>query len=135
MALPRATPESQGVSSQGILNFVRALNANIRDTHSFMLMRHGHVIAEGWWAPYALQHRHVLFSLSKSFTSTAIGMLVGEGRLSIDDPVLKYFADDAPAEINAHLAGMRVRPSGTTGKTCQTKSRVSVLPLLAGAGL
>ena len=74
-----------------------------------MLLRHGHVIAEGWWSPFAPQHQHMLFSLSKSFTSTAIGMLVADGALSVDDPVLQYFADDAPAGVNEHLAAMRVR--------------------------
>ena len=61
-----------------------------------MVVRHGQVIAEGWWAPYDAEHNHVLYSLSKSFTSTAVGFAVAEGKLSIDDEVLKFFPDDAP---------------------------------------
>ena len=74
-----------------------------------MLLRHGQVVAEGWWAPYAPERPHMLFSLSKSFTSTAIGLAVAEGRLSVDDPVLSFFPEDAPAKVSANLAAMRVR--------------------------
>ena len=74
-----------------------------------MLVRHGHVIAEGWWAPYAANEQHMLFSLSKSFTSTAVGLAVAEGRLSIDDPVLKFFPTDAPKSPSKNLQSMRVR--------------------------
>ena len=73
-----------------------------------MLVRHGHVVAEGWWAPYAAEAPHSLFSLSKSFTSTAVGMAIAEGKLSLDDEVLKFFPDDAPAEPSANLKAMRV---------------------------
>jgi hypothetical protein len=74
-----------------------------------MLLRHGQVIAEGWWSPYEAQSPHVLFSLSKSFTSTAVGLVVAEGKLSVDDEVLKFFAEDAPAEPSPNLKAMRVR--------------------------
>ncbi len=108
LMLSRTTPEAQGVSSSALLDFVGTIEQNIQDLHSFMLLRHGHVIAEGWWAPYAAPLPHMLFSLSKSFTSTAIGLLVGEGRLSVDDKVISFFPDDLPAEISPDLADMSV---------------------------
>ena len=74
-----------------------------------MLVRHGQVIAEAWWKPESADQRHVLWSLSKSFTSTAVGLAVAEGKLSLDDPVLKFFPDDAPAEPSENLKAMRVR--------------------------
>lgn len=77
--------------------------------HSYMLVRHGQVIAEAYWQPEASDKPHVLWSLSKSFTSTAVGLAVSEGKLSIDDPVLKFFPDDAPAEPSDNLRAMRVR--------------------------
>src|SRR5438874_7664852 len=95
--LPRSSPEAQGVSSAGVLAFVEAADKNIDALHSFMLLRHGHVVAEGWWTPYSAEAPHSLFSLSKSFTSTAVGMTIAEGKLSLDDEVLKFFPDDAPA--------------------------------------
>src|SRR5262249_37327231 len=107
--LQRATPESQGVASSAILRFVGAVESQVHELHSFMLLRHGKTVAEGWWSPYGREYPHILFSLSKSFTSTAVGLPVAEGRFSIDDTVLSFFPDEAPAEVNEHLAAMRVR--------------------------
>ena len=105
--LPRSTPESQGVSSVGLLNFIESAD-QIDAMNSFMLVRHGHVVAEGWWAPYNPESRHELYSLSKSFTSTAVGIAASEGKLSIDDEVLKFFSADGPAQPSANLKLMRV---------------------------
>lgn len=107
--LPRATPESQGVSSAALLEFIHALDRDLEGVHSVMVLRHGRVIAEGWWAPYAPEHNHVLYSLSKSFTSTAVGFAVAEGKLSIDDEVLKFFPEAAPTNPSSNLKAMRVR--------------------------
>ncbi|HET7537676.1 MAG TPA: serine hydrolase [Candidatus Didemnitutus sp.] len=109
LKLPRSTPEAQGVSANAILGFVNAAEEKIDALHSFMLVRHGQVVAEGWWTPYAASEPHTLFSLSKSFTSTAVGLAVAEGKLSIDDPVLKFFPDQAPAMKGKNLEAMRVR--------------------------
>jgi CubicO group peptidase (beta-lactamase class C family) len=108
-ALPRSAPEAQGVSSAALLEFVNALDQQIDGMHSLMVARHGQVIAEGWWAPYDAEHNHVLYSLSKSFTSTAVGLAVAEGKLSIDDEVLKFFPDVAPTNASTNLKAMRVR--------------------------
>lgn len=105
--LPRTQPESEGVASAGVLSFVEAAD-QIDSLHSFMLVRHGRVVAEGWWTPYDAQSRHSLFSLSKSFTSTAVGLAIAEGKLSLHDEVLKFFPDDAPAEPSNNLKAMRV---------------------------
>lgn len=104
----RSTPEAQGVSSAAVLDLINALD-QIDAMHSFMLVRHGSVIAEGWWTPYRAQDNHELYSLSKSFTSTAVGLAVAEGKLSIDDEVLKFFPEDAPDKPSANLKAMRVR--------------------------
>ncbi len=108
-ALPRSAPEAQGVSSAGVLAFVEAADRTVDSLHSVMVLRHGQVVAEGWWTPYDASTRHELYSLSKSFTSTAVGLAVAEGRLSIDDPVLKFFPEDAPKSPDANLRSMRVR--------------------------
>lgn len=107
--LPHSSPEKQGISSSAILAFVEAADEQIDTMNSFMLVRHGHIVAGGWWSPYDAKSPHMLFSLSKSFTSTAVGMAVAEGKLSIDDEVLKFFPEDAPAEPSANLKAMRVR--------------------------
>jgi CubicO group peptidase (beta-lactamase class C family)/acetyl esterase/lipase len=108
-ALPRSSPEAQGIPSSAILAFVDDADRKIDALHSFMLVRHGHVVAEGWWGPYDAKTRHELYSLSKSFTSTAVGLAIAEGKLSRDDPVLKFFPGDAPAEPGNNLKAMRVR--------------------------
>ncbi len=106
--LPRSSPEAQGVSSAAVLSFVEAADRDIESMNSFMLLRHGHVVAEGWWSPYNADSPHTLFSLSKSFTSTAVGLAIAEGKLRLDDPVLKFFPDSAPAGPSGNLKAMRV---------------------------
>jgi CubicO group peptidase (beta-lactamase class C family) len=107
--LPRGTPESQGLSSQAILDFLAAAARQKYELHSLMLLRHGHVVAEGWWAPYAPALNHTLYSMSKSFTSTAVGFAVSEGRFSVDDKVVKFFPGELPAEVTPNLAALRVK--------------------------
>jgi CubicO group peptidase (beta-lactamase class C family) len=106
--LPRSSPEAQGVDSSALLAFVEAADTNIDSMHSFMLIRHGQVVAEGWWTPYDASSPHSLYSLSKSFTSTAVGLAIAEGKLSLHDEVLKFFPDEAPAEPSRNLKAMRV---------------------------
>ena len=107
--LVHSTPEAQGIASSAILAFIEAADRDIDSLHSFMLLRHGAVVAQGWWSPYAPEVPHVLFSLSKSFTSTAVGLAVADGLLSVDDPVLSFFPEDAPQTVSRNLAAMRVR--------------------------
>jgi len=109
MALPRRTPESQGVSTAGILAFVEAADQQVDSMHSFMVLRHGSVVAEGWWEPESADKPHVLWSLSKSFTSTAVGLAIQDGKLDLDDPVLKFFPDQAPESPSDNLKQMSVR--------------------------
>lgn len=108
-SLPRGTPEQQGISSAAILDFIQSADQKIDAIHSFMLVRHGHVVAEGWWSPYAPEIPHTLFSLSKSFTSTAVGLAISEGKLNLNDQILKFFPEDAPADPSPNLRAMRVR--------------------------
>jgi CubicO group peptidase (beta-lactamase class C family) len=106
--LEQSTPEAQGISSAAILAFVDAVEQAELELHSMMLVRHGQVVAKGWWTPYAAETPHMLFSLSKSFTSTAVGMAVAEGLLSVDDRVVGFFPDDLPGQVDDNLAAMTV---------------------------
>jgi hypothetical protein len=103
------TPESQGVSSEAIRSFISAAQATGLEWHSFMLLRHGNVIAEGWWKPFDEQYKHTLYSLSKSFTSTAIGLLVKDGKIGVENPVTSFFPDELPAEVSDNLKKMTVK--------------------------
>ncbi|MBN1260344.1 MAG: serine hydrolase [Anaerolineae bacterium] len=111
--LQRSTPEAEGIPSSAVLDFIRAVEEPhphpLDAVQGFMLLRHGRVAAEGWWAPYGPHSPHALHSLSKSFTSTAIGLAVAEGLLTVEDPVLQFFPDAAPANPGENLKAMRVR--------------------------
>jgi CubicO group peptidase (beta-lactamase class C family) len=107
-SLPRSSPEAQGVSSDAVLKFIQAAD-KINNIHSIMVLRHGNVIAEAWWKPQKPDEPHVLASVSKSFNSTAVGLAIADGKLSLDDPVLKFFPNDAPANPSDNLKAMKVR--------------------------
>jgi CubicO group peptidase (beta-lactamase class C family) len=107
--LPRATPESTGVSSAAIESFLGHLESAVDSPHSFMLVRQGKVIAEGWWAPHASDAQHVFFSLSKSFTSTAVGLAIAAGRLNLNDRVIDHFPLESPPHPSQNLSGLRIR--------------------------
>ncbi|KQT92016.1 hypothetical protein ASG49_08505 [Marmoricola sp. Leaf446] len=100
MSLPRSAPHAQGVDAAGVLGLLDAVQSAGIDLHSLVVVRHGHVVAEGWWSPYAATRPHLAYSLSKTLTATAIGLLVQEGRLRLDDPVL----DLLPTDVRAHAA-------------------------------
>jgi CubicO group peptidase (beta-lactamase class C family) len=106
---PTEHPEAQGIASSALLAFARATEEWFGGLHGFMLLRHGHVVASGCWAPYGPEHPHDLFYLTRSFTSTAVCLAAAGGRPSVDDRVLTFFPDDAPAEAGEHLAATRVR--------------------------
>jgi CubicO group peptidase (beta-lactamase class C family) len=111
--VPRSVPEVQGVSSAGIREFLAAWRQSKDKLHSepnsFVLARHGHIVAEGWWAPYRPDAIHTLYSLSKSFTSTAVGFAVAEGRLRLEDRVATFFPDRLPPNVSENLAALRVK--------------------------
>jgi CubicO group peptidase (beta-lactamase class C family) len=103
--LPRSSPGSQGVDAAGILAFLDTLeSAPDIEMHSLMIIRHGQVVAEGWWSPYLPEQVHLLYSLSKSFTSTAAAFAVAEGLLDLDATVLSYFP-----ELDSEITDRRSR--------------------------
>ena len=108
-SLPRSTPEAQSVSSLGLIDFLDAVDKSQHELHSFMMLRHGKVIAEGWWNPYRADLKHTLYSTSKSFTATAVGFAVCENKLTVDDKVITFFPDDLPEKVSPYLAELRVK--------------------------
>src|ERR1700728_3887623 len=91
--LPRSAPAASGVSSPAISALLDRLDEKSIECHSLMVVRHGHVVAEGWWAPYSAERPHLLYSLSKSFTSTAAAFAQAEGLLGLDDTVISHFGE------------------------------------------
>ncbi|MDO5581813.1 MAG: serine hydrolase [Planctomycetia bacterium] len=105
----RSTPESQGISSRTIAKMIRKMDQEVDTMNSIMILRHGKVIAEAWWAPYLPETPHAMFSVSKSFTSTGAGFAVADGKLNIDSKVIDYFPDQLPKKISDNLKKMKVR--------------------------
>jgi len=108
-SLPKSYPEAEGVSSQGILRFIEAAEKSKNELHSFIFMRHGKVIAEGWWNPYKPSLRQSLYSTSKTFTSTAIGLAVAENKIRLTDKVISFFPSQLPDTVSANLSGLTVK--------------------------
>ena len=126
-ALPRSTPEAEGVSSEGILDFLEAAAKSNHEFHSFMVLRHGKVVAEGWWNPYRSDLKHTMYSCSKSFAATAVGFAVAEKKLTVEDKVIAFFPEDLPATMPPFLAELRIKDllSMSVGHEKDPTSKVS----------
>ncbi len=107
--LPRARPEAEGVDPQAILDFLDEVKAAGLELHSFMLARHGNVIAEGWWSPYRADRPHMMHSLTKSVAVSGVAIALKEGRFKLDDTVISFFPDELPPQVSDNLAAMTVR--------------------------
>ena len=122
-SLPRSAPADQGVDPAAILSFLDALDERPDiEMHSLMVVRHGQVVAEGWWAPYGAGRPQLLYSLSKSFTSTAAAFAQAEGLLDLDDPVISHFPEFAADITDSRSRSMKVRhvASMASGHTRET---------------
>jgi CubicO group peptidase (beta-lactamase class C family) len=108
-SLPRSVPEAEGVASDDIVKFLDATRKSKTEFHSFMLVRHGKVIAEGWWNPYRSDLKHTLYSCSKSFTATAVGFAVQEKKLSLNDKVTSFFPNELPDTVSKFLSQLTVK--------------------------
>ncbi len=104
-----AAPESQGVPTQALINCLNNLRENRIPVHSFMFLRHGKVVAEGYCPPFDEDRKHRMYSCSKSFTSVAIGMLITEGRLKLTDTVASFFPEYIPENPDEYTMMATVR--------------------------
>lgn len=109
--LARSTPEAEGVPSAALQRFFEAVNAEPDSiaAHGALILRRGKVIAEGSWAPYRADVPHMLYSMSKSFTGTAIGIAVDEGILSLDEKLVDIFPDLVAPNQARLIRSMTVR--------------------------
>ncbi|WP_307865175.1 serine hydrolase domain-containing protein [Myceligenerans salitolerans] len=106
--LPRSTPEAEGLDAAAVRRLVQNLD-DLDAVHSFMLLRHGKVVAEGWWSPYDPETPQLMFSVSKSFTSIAAGLGFVDGLFDLDDKVLDHFPAEAPDAPSDNLRAMTIR--------------------------
>lgn len=106
---PRTTPEAVGIPSASVEWLLDRLEEGWAEPHGLMIMRHGKVCAEGWWAPYASGIRHGLQSHTKTYAATAVGIAYTEGLLKLTDRIVDIFPDEIPENPSENLKKLTVR--------------------------
>ena len=112
-AWPTSSPEDQGMASGLLADGVRYLSRQDEfgrlDIHSLTVIRHGHIVADATYAPYTEDGLHELMSVTKSFTSTLVGIAIDRGDIEgVDEPVLGFFADREVADLDAGKEAMTI---------------------------
>lgn len=105
----KATPESAGVSSRCISSALRSLNRDGVMMHSLLVLRGKSLITEAYWKPWKRDSLHRMYSVTKSFVSLAIGCLIDEGKIRLDDRIVSYFPEYLPSPVPEELAEMTIR--------------------------
>ena len=95
-------PEAKGISASCIIDTLSEIDIRGISMHSFLLCKDDCLVAEGYYAPVKKNDLHRMFSVTKSFVSIAIGLLQEEGRLSLDDSIVKFFPEYVPNTCEAH---------------------------------
>lgn len=99
-----------GIPAQRVQRLLDRLEERRVCMHSLLLVRHGKLAAEGYWKPFDQQRKHRMYSTTKSFVSVAIGLLIGEGKLTLEDRLVDYFPEKLPPEgPHPYIAAMTVR--------------------------
>lgn len=119
--IERALPEQTGIPSACIMQLMNRLEKQQIPMHCFLLMHRNRLICESYYAPCRADTLHRMFSITKSFTSVAIGLLADEGLLSLDDPVIKYFPEKVPDNVHPYIAAMTIR-NMLMMRTCHAKT-------------
>ena len=127
--LPRSASAEVGIPASSVLCLLEGLATAGLELHSLMVVRRGHVAVEGWWAPYSAERPHLLYSLSKSFTSTAVGLALAEGRFTLDDTIVSLLPGHVPDDVDPAVATLTVHHllSMSTGHHEDTLERARVL--------
>ena len=105
----RITPEQAGISSALVEKFIKKIESRGAIMHSLLLVRHGKIFAEHYWAPFNENTLQRMYSQTKSYTAMAIGLLADEGKLSLDDKIADLFPEKIDSEIPYHLSQLTVR--------------------------
>lgn len=120
-------PEHMGISPVSILHFLERLEEYRLCMHSFVLVRHGAIVSEGYWAPYTAQSQQRLYSASKSFVGMAVGLLVQDGYVRLDDPIIQYFPDKVIKQPHPYTEQMTIR-NLLTMSTVHTRTATQIVP-------
>ena len=105
------TPERIGISSKQVLKFVKTLNDYHLCSHGMIMARGDKIFAEGYWAPFDQDFKHRMYSVSKSFISIAVGFMIQDGKLSLEDKLVDFYPEyltDNPV-ITQHIKDTTIR--------------------------
>lgn len=106
--LDRALPEEVGIPSEAVEGLIGNLRKNGIPMHGVLVARYGKLAAEGYYRPYKRETLHRMFSVTKSFTSMAIGLLEQEGKIRLSDRICSYFPEYLPGSVHPWLAEMTI---------------------------
>jgi CubicO group peptidase (beta-lactamase class C family) len=110
MRFPTSTPSAEGVDPAALLALLDGLGSTPGvEPHGLIVHRHGRRILEGYWAPHVAGTKRLVYSLSKTFTGTALGLQLGEGRLALDDLVSDHLPDEFDDAVDERTRRMRIR--------------------------
>ena len=96
------------LTEQNIQEFVKEVENRKIPLHSVLIAQHGNLLFEKYYAPYCRNKLQRMFSVTKSFTSLAIGLLEQEGKISLQDPICDYFPEYLPGRVHPWLAEMTI---------------------------
>ena len=102
-------PEEQGIPFEHIKAYIDKLQEHRLATHNVLIARHNHIIYESYWHPFHSGSLHRMYSVSKGFVSLAIGFLVQEGKLSLDDPICMYFPNECRNQPDENMRNQTIR--------------------------
>lgn len=102
-------PEDEGVSPQSIIKFLDTCEKEINYLYSFAIVKNTNMLSKGYYAPMAPKIRKIMHSISKSVNSLAIGIIIDEGKLGLEDKVLDYFREKLPEQYDERLEKLRVK--------------------------
>lgn len=107
--LPRTTPERAGVDPRAVIDLLDAWASQPFELHSLLLVRRGEVFAAAAAEPWTLDHPALVYSMSKTFTSAAVGLAVADGAFGYDDLVVDHFGDLVDERVGPKARTIRVR--------------------------
>jgi len=105
----KITPEQAGISSQKVAEYISMLERRGLATHSVLMMKGDKIFAEYYWAPFHQDFCHRMYSQTKSYVGIAIGLLVDDGKLDLDEKIASFFPEKIDTELAPEMAEQTVR--------------------------
>lgn len=105
----KITPETAGIPSSAITEFIKKLEKRGAATHSLLFMKGDKIFAEAYWSPFHKDFCHRQYSQTKSFVGVAIGLLEEEGKLTLDDKIVDHFPEKIDGELPEYLSAQTIR--------------------------